>query len=529
MSLTERAKNLFMPKSEGLTREAVAATWQAPARQAANRYFAAAHLTRTTSFSAFPQAYGREIYMNLAALRAHSRDLVQNNPYARNYIELCSTHLVGDEGVVLESKVEGYGGPRADVNKRIEKAWAEWSKSVTCDGRLSLVEVQQQVAGAVARDGECFIALHRGFRDNPFRFALEILDATQVDWQYEVAADANGVRTQMGVQHDQWGKPLGYWVFANDPMDWGAQHTRRFIPAKDLLHVYREDRVRGIRGIPWMTASMPTLNMLGQLLNAELAAAIAGANQFGVIEGTLDDDSEDPNDYAISEDPRDTAHEINSEELSWLGLAPGQKASFPPTMHPNPHLGGFCTTLLHAIAASNQVAYHSLTGDVSQANYSSARVALLNERDTWKKLQKWFVKQLMDPLFEAWLQMAVLSGELKLPTSSFKSLCQPHWWARSWDWIDPETEIKSSIMAIRAGLSTHAEELGQQGRNWRRTFEQLATEQAYQRELKVYIEMDLGKGSNAAPSDLASPMSTNTEAQNPKEAVKAVVPTALHG
>lgn len=514
-------RSIFMPPAPDRSETFYAEVVKPRLKHATNRYFAAAHLTRTTSFSTFPQAYGREIYMNLAALRLHSRDLVQNNPYARNYIELCSTHIVGDGGVVLESRVEGYKGPREEINKRIETAWENWCESVTCDGRLSLIEVEQSIAASVARDGECFIVLHRGFPRNPFGFALEILDATQVDWMYEVPVDLKtGIRTQMGITHDAWGKPIGYWVFTADPMDYSGSPMRRWIPASDIVHVYREDRVRGVRGIPWMTASMPTLNMLGQLLNAELASAIAGANQFGVIEGADVDDADGPEDYATSEDPRDTAHDISSEELAWLGLAPGQKASFPPTMHPNPHLAGFCTTLLHAIAASNQVAYHSLTGDVSQANYSSARVALLNERDCWKKLQKWFIKQFMDPIFQAWLQMAVISGELKLPAINIATACQPHWWARSWDWVDPEKDIKASIQAIRAGLSTHAEELGQQGRNWRRTFEQLAIEQAYQRKLGVNVDLDLAKGSNVAPSDLASPQDVGTQEQNPKDAVK---------
>lgn len=515
MGLFERSKSWFKPKARGWSNDVISEVVK-PTAAEKSRYFAAAHLSRTNSFSTFPQAYGREIYMNLAALRLHSRDLTQNNAYARNFIELCSTHIVGPEGVVLESKVEGYKGLRSGMNSKIEKAWLDWCERVTCDGRLSLVEVEQQVASAVARDGECFIVLHRGFKDNSCGLGLEILDANQVDWMHELPVDVKtGIRTEMGIQHDRWGKPLGYYIFTADPMDWTGSPVREFVPAENIIHVYREDRARGIRGIPWMTASMPMLNMLGQLLNAELASAIAGANQFGVIEGQETDDAESPNEYAVSEDPRDTAQDLTSEELSWLGLAPGQKATFPPTQHPNPNLPQFTITLLHAIAASNQLAYHSLTGDVSQANYSSARVALLNERDNWKKLQKWFIRQFMDPVFEAWLQMAILSGELKLPVMEYKTACKPHWWARSWDWVDPEKDAKASIMAIRAGLSTHAEELGQQGRNWRRTFEQLAVEQEFQRELKVNIDLDLAKGSHTALSDLAAPQPVEAQQQEP--------------
>jgi lambda family phage portal protein len=298
--------------------------------------------------------------------------------------------------------------------------------------------------------------------------------------------------------------------------------VRTFVPANQIIHIFRKDRMKGIRGIPWMTATMPAINMLGELLNAELASAIVGARQTGVIQGQFDDDAEDESDTSISEDPRDTAAEMTSEECSLLGVAPGQKVTFPPAPHPNPHLSGFSVTLLHSIAAGNQVAYHSLTNDVSQANYSSARVALLNERDNWKKLQRWYIHQAKKPLFHVWLEMAVLSGQLKLPSSTDLNMVakSARWWARSWDWVDPEKDIKSSIMAIRAGLSTHAEELGQQGRNWRKTFAQLAVEQSEQRRLGVHVELDLAKGSNLQPSDLADPTSTDTDVQNPAESVE---------
>jgi lambda family phage portal protein len=490
--------------------------------QAGVRFFAGAHLSRTTTFSTYPEAYNRDIYMNLAALRLHSQDLAQNNCYCRNYIELVGTHVVGDDGIILESQVKGRDGRLKEaLNRRIEDAWLDWCDCVTADGRNSMLELDEQVAKACARDGEAFIVQHRGFQGNRCRYALELLDPWQIDWMHEVPLDLKtGLRTQMGIQQDRFGRTLGFWVYTAHPYDWTGSPVRTFVPAQDIIHVYREDRMRGVRGIPWMTPTLLAVNMLGQLLQAELASAIHSANTVGVIEGQYDDDAESNEEAAISEDPRDTTQDMTSEEVSWVGLAPGQKATFPNPTHPNPHLSQFAVTLLHSIAAGNQVAYHSLTNDVSQANYSSARVALLNERDNWRKLQRWFIHRWKAEVYRSWLQMAVLSGALELPGADLNQIAKSAlWYARSWDWIDPVNDVKASILAIRAGLSTHAEELGKTGHNWRRVIDQLGVEQAYQREKQVIVCLDFGKGANDQPSDLANATVGNDVTENPSEAV----------
>jgi capsid protein len=50
-----------------------------------------------------------------------------------------------------------------------------------------------------------------------------------------------------------------------------------------------------------------------------------------------------------------------------------------------------------------------------RATTAAAGLSLLEERDTYKVLQRFFIENFHQQVFEGWLDMAVLSGELSLP------------------------------------------------------------------------------------------------------------------
>lgn len=447
--------------------------------------YGAAHVTRFTDFMTTLEVAHKERQRDLVRLRAHSRDLAKNNVYMRRYLDMCSTNMVGPEGITFESEIQGNKGkPKTDLNKQIETAWEQWGRACTADSRLSWLELQFQVAETVPQDGEILLRLVRGF-DNPFRFALEVIDPDRLDHTYTVNLP-NGNRVIMGVEVNVWGKPLAYWLWSSHPYDQEARPVRSRVPADQIIHLFSEDRTRATRGIPWATPVMVQLNMLGRLWTSELAAANSEADRLGIIktaQGTsVDDFGED------GVDPVATANELQSEHAQFLGLDPGLDVVFPNLQHPNGAMPAFTAYLLKGISAGLGVAYHSLAGDVSDANYSSARVALLDERDQWRKRQSWLIKNLHQVVYREWLNMAILSGSLALPVLDFERVCKPVWWARTWDWVDPQKDVDAALTAVRGGLSTWQEELGKRGRDWRETFDQLRQEQAYANEIGLVLE-----------------------------------------
>jgi lambda family phage portal protein len=276
-----------------------------------------------------------------------------------------------------------------------------------------------------------------------------------------------------------------------------------------------------------MTAVMVPLSMLGSLLNAELKAANFDARRVMLVKGpapTTDDTTDGDHPAEATTNPSACAAELQKElgpdgdDITILGLDPGTEGQFPPSNHPNPAIQEFAKNLLKSIATGVSVSYHALTSDVSDANYTASRVASLDERDQWGKLQGWFIHSVNRPVYAAWLEMAVLSGAISLPVVDWKKLLAPKWWPRTWEWVDPLKETQASVLAIRSGLSTYSEELGGLGRNWRKSFRQRKEEEEFEVELGLHLELDSAKAGANAPSDPAYADSEENPAPPAKKA-----------
>ena len=99
-----------------------------------------------------------ELKYTLAKIRARSRDLFNNNDYARRFIELCKANIAGPQGVQLQARaIEDNGTADKVANQIIENEFSNWGKSCTVDGRLGWVDAQKLFVETVARDGECLI------------------------------------------------------------------------------------------------------------------------------------------------------------------------------------------------------------------------------------------------------------------------------------------------------------------------------------------------------------------------------------
>jgi len=431
------------------------------------RGYAAANLTRTLDFMTMLEVAHKERQRDLPRLRAHSRDLKNNNVYAARYINLCSTNIVGPNGIGFESGITGAKGqPKTAWNANIEAEFAAFSESCTVDGLMSRAEMEQLTVETCAQDGEAILRHVRGF-GNRWGYAVEVIDPDRLDHTHN-GITREGNRIIMGVEVDSWGAPLAYWLWTEHPSDYGTPKPRERVrvPAAEIMHIYRKDRARATRGVPWMTCAMVQINMLGKLWTAELAAATWESNRLGVIKGDLDAPG--------GGDPHAAAEEMTSDMATFMGLEPGLDVVFPQIQHPNGVLPQFSTALLQGASAGLGVAHHSLTGNVSDANYSSSRVALLSERDQWRKLQPWFIRSVCKPIFRAWLEMAVTKGAVQVPGVDIERLCAPTWWPRTWEWVDPQKDEAASWNAICHGLSTPQRECGRNGLDWRDNIDKLA-------------------------------------------------------
>ena len=127
----------------------VTATRPIPRKQ---RKIDAGEVTRlTASWNSANLPADEEVKRSLERTRARSRDLAYNNEYAKKYLQMVGTHIVGPAGFMLQNLAADGNKPDRLARDAIELAFYQWAQRGTCEatGRLSFGELQRQQASAV--------------------------------------------------------------------------------------------------------------------------------------------------------------------------------------------------------------------------------------------------------------------------------------------------------------------------------------------------------------------------------------------
>ncbi|QKJ67478.1 phage portal protein [Deefgea piscis] len=420
---------------------------------AAKRLFAAANTGRlTASWGTTPTTINQDLQRGLRQLRARSRDLARNNDYARNFVRLCVRNIVGPEGFGLQVQAARPDGKIDTVDsKTIADAFWLWAKRGQCDvtGQHSLLTLQRLIIETLVKDGECLIRRVKGKGD--FGYQLQMLDVGLLDETLNTEA-ASGNRIVMGVELDEWDKPVAYHIKQANRL--AGERLR--VLADEIWHLFLPLEIGQQRGVPWMTTGMIRMNMLGGYEEAAVTAARVGAAKMGFF--TQDETSSGG---AALGEYEDAAQAVitDAEPGTFETLPVGMKfESFNPD-YPHALYGEFTKACLRGMAAGMGVSYNGLTGDLENVNYSSIRAGLLDERDEWMALQSWLIDVFLAPMYSEWLPLAILSGQLALPMSKLAKFDAARWQGRRWQWVDPKKDMEASILAIENGLSTWSDVL----------------------------------------------------------------------
>lgn len=451
----------------------------------------------------------------LRLLRNRSREQSRNNPLARRFLGLCDENILGPKGLQLQARVMlAAGTPDEETNQQIELAWGDWGERATCtaDGRMCWREFVGAALEAVARDGEALVELLPGF-PNAFGFAVRLLDVDLLDENYNEPARDGQNRIAQGVELDKWGRPVAYHLWTRHPMAQMAtgDRKRERIPASRILHLGRPRRVGQVRYEPWLTPVLVPLRMLDEYLNAELVAARTASENLGFIQKSPDAPGPD------TDDPTAGSREFQTAKGTVQELAIGETFQSWDSNHPNAVLPAFVREIKAQVANGLNVAYASLTGDMSQSNYSSSRLALNGERDRWRIDQQWLAEALCAPVFVMWLRQAVIWQQVRLP-GPVAQYTDHEWEPRGFEYVDPEKDIAADLKEVAAGVNSLTRIAALRGRDLRTVLLERRAEQALAEELDVAI--DLGNTKPAAPAAPAGQPGAADAESEPEDAAE---------
>ena len=448
-------------------RELFAAKPQASAPALRRRMYEGARVTRLTGdWVTGGTSADAEIKGSLPRLRNRSRQLVRDNDYAKQAIRAVKSNVIGT-GIRLQAQVKmqrGSGRLDQNVNDAIETAWAKWGCKDYCHtaGRLSFPDMERLLVGAMAESGEVFVRIVRQpFGGSQIPFALEVIESDLLDDTYSGGSTVEGHEWRMGIELNSWGRPVRYAFLTKHPGDSSFGQTtagrHRLIPADQVIHLFVQERPGQNRGVPWLATAIQRLHQVAGYEQAEVVRARASSALMGFI---TNNDGE-----LLGEELYDNERVTNFEPGVFKYLAPGESVTVPQLDAPDGQLEPFLRVMLRGMSAGLGISYSSLSQDYSQTNYSSSRLSLLEDRDHWRVLQQFMIENFHRPVFEAWLEMAVLSGALKLPAyetdpDRYKAV---RFMPRGWGWIDPAREVEAYKEAVRCGFKTQTDVVAEQG------------------------------------------------------------------
>lgn len=433
--------------------------------------FVSAQNTRQTSdWIVSPIKTNEELKRSLQLIVLRARDLAKNNPLVIKYLNMRAENIIGS-GFKTQIKIKNDNKTiDFQASEIVENGWYKWgrasNKFCTMDGTTGFVDFCKLIDRTLAVDGECFIQLFKGLKNNPYKFSLRIIDTLDIDVFYNVSAlDNQGNYILMGVERDKYDRPVAYWTRENpvNPTYFGGNRIR--LDASNVIHLFHKEYAGQVRGISALQSVMLDLNMLNGYKEAELYAARAAACQMAVIEQSA---GTTPvkilSDNKSGKDGQQKAPEAPVFEMepgAILNLPMGKTLKQLNPTHPGVNYDGFTKEIKREIACGLNLFYNSFAADYVSVTYSSFRAGALTERAAWIQAQEFIIENVIEVIFTAWLEMFLLSGNAKsvdgkivLPFSKIDKYNKPVFKGIRWPNVDPLKEKQANILDMNNGLKS---------------------------------------------------------------------------
>ena len=400
------------------------------------------------------------LQQELRELRARSRKMVRANPYGKRFISTIKANVVGPQGVGVQSQSMMRGQLDTPANAAIESAFKDWG-SKNCDkhGRLTWIDMQNLAITSAAQDGEFLIRLWRSGRNG---LQLEIVDPELLDVEKNTTVKGGG-EIRLGVQYNSSGKRTRYhFKRKSHPVHGGYDNYDRYsLPANEFIHGFINEWPDQSRGTPWMHASLERSKHLEKYEEAAIVKARSTAATMAVLRSPPGDQAYEGDDeygdgVTLDQYEAGTIKDIGDREITNID------SDYPHQMY-----SAFVKAHLQGIASGLGISYHSLSGDLEGVNYSSIRAGVLEDREVFKGLQNWFIRSLVQPVFEDWLSMSLMHGVIRIGT---RPLARPteeymaaHYQGRRWSWVDPQKDGAANKLAIDNNLKSRSQIMREQG------------------------------------------------------------------
>lgn len=383
---------------------------------------------------------------NRARIAFTGRDMMRNTPLALRAQQVIVNNVIGD-GIIW--KVNGGTDRRKKALQKALKTHFD-TTAIDADGRSNLYGLQRLVKNAVVADGE--VLLRRRRRSNrdglALPFQIEVLEIDHLDTARDGVLGYIGAEGEVreGIEYDAIGRRIAYWLFPRHPgamTTWRGGLESKRVLATEIIHIYRQDRPKQMRGVSWFAPVALALQDLAdgqdaQIMRQKIAACFAA--------------------FRIAPEADYAASTTETADVAGLGtlvpgriqnLAPGEDIRFsaPPAVD---GYDTFTRLVLQTVASGMGITYEALSGDLSKVNFSSGRMGRM-EMDRNVSAWQWLlmIPQMMQPLAAWALEAWALGNGLRPDDDMEIQWVPPHRML-----VDPAREIVALRDEVKAGFAS---------------------------------------------------------------------------
>ena len=349
-------------------------------------------------------------------------------------------------------------------------------------------------------DGDCFLLFKRQRPSirNPYTLRIQLLEGNRICNPNETSYSSgtvmyaeNGNRIIDGVELDETGRQIAFWIASNVPQDlYDAPDKLQWSRVKaigdrtgsrNILQISHDIRSDQIRGVPILAPVIETIKQIARYTSAELDSAVV-RSYYSVFFTQLSDGAQmDLN--AIGTESTETL------DVSEMKLGSGTIAALPSGVDVKSldssrqsSFPGFVTELIKQIGASINVPFEVLMHTFN-SSYSASRAALLQAWDHFSARREWFVRDFLQPTYETWLVEAISQGRINAPGFFDDPLIRAayekcDWHGTRMSLLDSKKELEATKLKIDLGLSTRQREAAEiMGADFDSNVEQLKYEE----------------------------------------------------
>lgn len=440
-------------------------------------------------------------------ITARARFLVRNNGYAANAIESWAGNVVG-AGIKPSSLVQD-----AKLKEALQRLWLDWTDEADSEGFTDLYGLQRRAAREVFIAGEVFFRFRSRRPEDglivPLQLQMipsEMLPSTRSERL------ANGNVVRQGIEFDAIGRRVAYHFLRRHPgdttdPDLSGEVVR--VPASEVVHLVDPVDAGQLRGISRFAPAIVKLFLLDQYDDAELDRKKVAAMHALFITTPA------PGEPFDATEGKDDAEErtMDLQPGQVVMLEPGEEIQTSAPADVGATYEPFQYRTLLQVSAALGVPYAYLSNDMIRANYSNARLALLEFRRRVDAYQHAvMVFQFCRRVWARFVDTAVVAGALDVPRYERRrrEVLTCAWLPPKWDWVDPAKDTKAEVDQIAAGLKSRTQALSERGYDAEQVDAEIAADQARERRLGLSFTQssapakprpqDDTSGEDAAPS-----------------------------